>query len=191
MQQLSTRDEKVAGKEFLWLYVQPNFKQLTKRDFVIWLLFVAVFFLIPLWFNSSIFFEFPWLILVVLAGCAFVFWLILLLKPHQQITYHIDSDGVDSEFRSTVSPLISSASFWIGFISGLFGYKDGTYANIHSASIRHFDWKDVLAVKINRRVRMVTLQAGLKGKLYLWSDAVSFPQVISMVKTYTVSTNSN
>ncbi len=187
MQQLSTRDEKVVGKEFLWLYVQPSFKQLTKRDFVIWLVFVAIFVFIPLCFNYSIFFDSPWLILVVLAACAFVFWLILQLKPHQQITYRIDSDGIDSEFRSTVSPFVSSVKFWQGFISGLFGRKDATYRNFHSSSVRHFDWKDIIAVEINKRIRKVTLQAGLKGKLYLWSDAMSFPNVISLVKTYTVA----
>ncbi len=188
MRQSSTKDEKTVGKELLWLYVQPSFKQLTKKDFFIWLVFVAVFVLVPLWFNCSIFFESPWLILVVLAACAIVFWLILLLKPHQQITYRIDSDGIDSEFRVTVSPLVSSAKFWIGFIGGLFGHKDTTFVNIHSSSVRHFDWKDIVAVKINKRIRKVTLQAGLRGKLYLWSDAFSFPEVISLVRTYTVAT---
>ncbi len=188
MQQSSTRDEKTVGKELLWLYVQPSFKQLNKKDFVIWLVFVAVFVLVPLWFKYSIFFETPWLIIVVLAACALVFWLILLLKPHQQITYRIDANGIDSEFRSTTSLFVSYVNFWIGFIGGLFSHKDTTFMNIHSSSVRHFDWKDVIAFKINKRVRKVTLQAGLKGKLYLWSDALSFPEVVSLVKTYTAAT---
>ncbi|MCD8339181.1 MAG: hypothetical protein LUC43_03145 [Burkholderiales bacterium] len=175
------------NKEYYCYYVQTSYKQLTPSDFVIGLLFVIVIFATPAFIVPKLFFESPWVILTVLVAEIAAGWLMLKLKPHRQISYHVDSEGITSEYRSTASPLITGIKFWISLIVGLFGKRDKNYLNSHSCTSRHFSWNEVVRVIPNEKLRRITLQGGLHGKLYLWTAASSYSKVLSLVKDYTMA----
>ncbi len=180
-------DRKHPNKEYSWFYIQPSYKQLTPSDFVIGLLFVVVIFAAPAFLWPKLFFESPWVILTVLLAELLAGWLMLKVKPHRQISYLMDSEGVTSEYRATDAPLVTGLKFWISLIVGLFGKKDKNYLNSHYSNSRHFSWNEVVKVIPNEKLRRITLQGGLHGKLYLWTDANNYSKVLSLVRDYTVA----
>ncbi|WP_308513884.1 hypothetical protein [uncultured Turicimonas sp.] len=191
----SSTNNKTANQEdfqeFQWYYVQPAFKQL---KFVDWALGTAAFvgavaFLYAV--DPDLMLDSPW-VLVILPFLAFLICaIILILKPHRQIFYRIDKFGVYSEFRQSACPLYTEADLVISLFLSLFGVRHNFYMNKHSSRSREFEWKDIVSVRANPNLNKIVVQAGLKGKLYLFTTQNEFKQVLTLVEQYVAQSRTN
>ena len=56
--------------------------------------------------------------------------------------------------------------------------------NKHSSRSREFKWKDIVSVRANPNLNKIVVQAGLKGKLFLFTTQNEFKQVLTLVEQY-------
>ncbi len=173
-----------ASEELTWYYVQPGFKLITPIKFFLAVLaFVLILVLLAL-LNPQLVLDSYWTLLIVPLDALFVGWMLLMLQPHRQIYYRLDSEGVSSEFRSTASPLAGLVSFLLGTFCTMIGLKKSLYLNNHSSRSRVLDWGEIVSVQSSPNMRRIVLQAGLHGQLTLWTNAENFNHVLTLVKTY-------
>ena len=183
--------EQAQDQEFQWYYGQPPFKQLRFRDWAIgsgfFIFAIAVMYAV----DEKMMLESPW-VLVVLPCLAFVICAtILILQPHRQIFYRIDKFGVYSEFRQSACPLVTEIELVITLFLSLFGFRHNFYMNKHSSRSRDFEWKDIVTVRSNANLNKIVVQAGLKGKMYLFTTQNEFKQVLTLVEQYVAQSRTN
>lgn len=188
MEQLFIRNHRPSGvvenEELTWYYIQPAFKQLTIYDWLLGIFIFAFIVFILAYIEPVLVLESPWAILILPLICAVIAWFILLLKPHRQIFYRIDKFGIYSEFRQSTSPFLNEIEIVISLFLSLFGVRDSFYINKHSSKSREFEWKDIVSMQESEGLNKIVLQAGLKGKLYLFTSPEQFRQVLMLVTEY-------
>lgn len=178
-------------QELQWYYVQPAFKQLR---FIDWAAGIAVFIaavMLLAFFNEKLVLESSLVLIILPLMAFFICWTILILQPHRQIYYRIDKFGVYSEFRQSACPLLTEIELVITLFMSLFGIKHNFYMNKHSSRSREFEWKDIVSVTANNNLNKIVLQAGLKGKLYLFTTQNEFKQVLTLVEQSVAQSRKN
>ncbi len=182
MQQSSTgfRAPSNAPEVLSWYYVLPGIKLVKFWHIAIALMGVAAVIAILALINFQLVFESAWVLLILPLVTFFAGWLVLELQPHQQIYYRLDKEGIYSEFRSTSSPLVNFADLVIGLIGTKFGRQE-LYLNKHSTRQWHFEWDEIVAVRRNQYWRKITLIAGLRGEMVLWTNTENYTRVLTLV----------
>ena len=177
--------------EISWYYIQPGFKLIdAKKCAWAFAFFVFILFVISR-FSRSLIFDSPWALLIVPGVAAFVIWLMLVVRPHRQVYYRLDQDGVFCEYRSSASALTSFLDLILSLLGSIIRLKNTFYINKHSSRSRMFEWGEVVAVHEAPYWKKITLQAGLHGELNLWTNAENYGNVLTLVREYVAKERKN